>query len=360
MKVHASMAFSLTFFLRLLGSLALAAFMLLPPNAAGAKTITLKLSFFSSDRTVAYQTAVKPFVDAINRDGEGSLHIDVYFSGSLGGDQKTLPQLVLDGTADIGFIVPGQNPGRFRDTAAIEIPGLFRNAREASLVYTRLIAADALPGYSDFFVIDGTAPETINSRKPLTSLGGLRGLKIRVNNLMEAAGLANLSALPVVVPFNETSPAISGKLIDAATVPAAQLFDVGIGRLTTYHYLLPTSTAPLALVMSRKMFDRLSPNAKALIRKYSGEWAADQYSAAYDDLNREALTKIKADARRTVVEPTDADLKAADDAFKSVADDWAAESAENRKLMSMVEVQLAFVRHPEQAPRAEAPKDDKR
>jgi hypothetical protein len=30
------------------------------------------LSFFSSDRTIAYAAAVKPFVDAVNGDGEAS------------------------------------------------------------------------------------------------------------------------------------------------------------------------------------------------------------------------------------------------------------------------------------------------
>ena len=97
-------------------------------RSAVADPITLKLSFFTSDQSVAYQAAVKPFVDAINHDGNSLLHIDVYLSGALGKMQNELPQLVLEGKADIAFIVPGQNPERFRDTAAIEMPGLFRDA----------------------------------------------------------------------------------------------------------------------------------------------------------------------------------------------------------------------------------------
>ena len=44
---------------------------LLLPLAATAEPVTLKLSFFTSDRSFAYQAAVKPFVDAINADGKG-------------------------------------------------------------------------------------------------------------------------------------------------------------------------------------------------------------------------------------------------------------------------------------------------
>jgi TRAP-type C4-dicarboxylate transport system substrate-binding protein len=339
-----------------------AAALLLPTTIAFADPITLKLSFFTSDQSVAYQAAVKPFADAVNQEGNGLLHIDVYLSGTLGKVQSELPQLVLDGKADIAFIVPGQNPARFRDTAAIEMPGLFHDAREASLVYTRLIADHALPGYDEFYVIGayGTAPETINSRKKLTSIADLKGQKVRVNNLMEAAGLAKLGALPAVLAFNETSPAISAGLIDGATVPVAQLFDVGIGRFTTFHYLLPTSTAPLALVMSRQAFDRLPENAKALIRKYSGEWAAIQFSNAYEKFSTQTLDKLKADSRRSVVVPSVADLKAADGDFKAIRDGWAAENEKNQKLMSLLQVELATVRHPEKAPRAESSRDNEK
>jgi TRAP-type C4-dicarboxylate transport system substrate-binding protein len=330
------------------------------PTAGIADPITLKLSFFTSDQSVAYQAAVKPFVDAINQDGNGLLHIEVYLSGALGRVQNELPQLVLDGKADIAFIVPGQNPERFRDTAAIEMPGLFRDAREASLVYTRLIAGHALPGYDDFFVIGvyGTAPEIINSRKNLAALADLKGQKIRVNNLMEAAGLAKLGALPVVLAFNATSPAISGGQIDGATAPPAQLFDVGIGRLTTFHYLLPTSTAPLALVMNQKVFDELPENAKALIRRYSGEWAANQFSRVYEKFNEQGVDQLKADSRRSVVVPSAVDLKTASDDFKSVLDGWTAEGQQNRILASLVQAVLGSLRDPKKAPRTETNRDD--
>ena len=333
---------------------------LLLPTAAIADPIALKLSFFTSDQSVAYQAAVKPFVDAVNHDGNNLLHIDVYLSGSLDGVQNELPQLVLDGKADIAFIVPEQNPERFRNTAAIEMPGLFRDAREASLVYTRLIAGHALPGYDDFFVVGayGTAPEIINSRKNLTTLVDLKGQKIRVNNLTEAAALAKLGALPVVLAFNATSPAISGGLIDGATAPPAQLFDVGIGRLTTFHYLLPTSTAPLALVMNRKVFDGLPENGKALIRKYSGEWTANQFSEVYAKFNEQGLEQLKTDSRRSVVVASAVDLKTANDAFKSVNDGWAAEDQQNLVLASLVQAELGRLRDREKAARTETKRDD--
>jgi len=329
------------------------------PLIANADPITLKLSFFTSDRSVAYLTAVKPFVDAINEDAGGLLTIKVYLSGALGKVQSELPRQVLDGTADIAFIVPGQNPERFPDNV-VELPGLFRDAREASLTYTRLVAANALAGYQDFFVIGAytTAPETINSRKPTRSLVDLKDQKIRTNNPTEAIALAKLGALPVVLAFNETTPALSSGALDGATVPLAQLFDVGIGRLTNNHYLLGTSVAPLALVMNRKVFDRLPETAKALIRKYSGEWSATRFSEAYETIGKKVIDELKADPRRAIVVPSPQDQATANLAFKSIIQEWARASVHNRELLNLTEANLANVRAAEiDKARAEAPKD---
>jgi TRAP-type C4-dicarboxylate transport system substrate-binding protein len=315
------------------------------PTQLRSEPVRLTLSFFTSDRSVAYQTAIKPFVDAVNHDGKGVVEIEVYLSGSLGRVQRELPQLVLDGGADMAFIVPGQNPERFPDNVVIELPGLFADVRQATLTYTRMIAAGTLAGYKDFFVVGAfaTEPESINSRKTLATLADLRGQKIRTNNLTESAGLAKLGALPVVLAFNETTPAISSGMIDGATVPPGQLFDVGIGRLVSNHYLLPTSVAPLALVMNRGVFDRLPDAAQRIIRKYSGEWAAAQFIDAYARINREALAQLKSDPRRQVVTPSRADADAARRVFKSIAQEWVGGDGLRQDLLRRVDKELAVL-----------------
>lgn len=316
------------------------------PALAGAEPIKLRLSFFTSDRTVAYITAVQPFVEAIQRDGKGLIDLEVFFSGTLGKVQKDLPDMVLNGGAEIAFIVPGQNAQRFSDNAVIELPGLFCDAREATLVYTRLVAAGQLRGYEEFVVIGayGTSPETIHSRKPLATLADVGGQRIRANNPTQSTALAKLGAVPVVLAFNQTSTAISSGALDGAAVPVGQLFDVGIGRLVTNHYMLATSAAPLTLMMARKRFERLPEPVRALIDKYSGEWAAARYVEAFERIERDAIAQLNVDARRSIVTPSPGDLKVADRAFASVRNEWAGGSNRNRELLELVAAELAKIR----------------
>jgi TRAP-type C4-dicarboxylate transport system substrate-binding protein len=315
-------------------------------TASAAEPITLKLSFFSSNRSPAYLSLVKPFVDAINGEGEQLLKLDVYFSGALDPALPRQPQLVRDGGADIAFIVPGYTPNLFPDSAVVELPGLFRDTREATLVYTRLVAAHALRGYDDYVVIGAVAtrPETIHSRKPTTSLLDIKGQKMRVNNGTSAAAMAALGALPTILPLNETSEAISAGKVDGAVVQSAQLFDVGIGRLATNHYLLGVGAAPLALVMNRKVFDNLPEPAKTLIRKYSGEWVAARYIETSDEISNQVIAQLKADPRRIVTVPTPADLAAAQTKFDAVTEEWAAASARNRDLLKLARSEIGKIR----------------
>jgi len=318
---------------------------LLPPLTAAAEPATLKLSFPSSDRSLGYLTLVEPFVDAINDDRRGLLKIVVYFSGSLGtpADQ---PQLVADGKADIALVLPGFDSKRFPDEAAIELPGLFRDAREASLVHTRLAAEDALRGFRDFFVIGAVAtqPESIDSRKRIASLADLKGQTLRVNNPIDVVAMGKLGAAAKVMSLVHTANAINSGAVDGAVLELAQLFDFGVGRMVSHHYLLPVGSAPLALVMNRKVFDNLPEAAKTLIRDHSGVWLAERYAKTSGAISQRVLKQLRADPRRTVTVPTPADLATAQRAFKAVADDWAAKSSRNEGLLALVKSEIAKLR----------------
>ncbi len=319
---------------------------LLLSSAAVADPIELKLAFFGSEATNTYHSGVKPFVDGVNAEGKGLVTIKVYADGGLGRVLAEQPRMVLDGTTDIAWIIPGQTPYRFPDNELIEQPGMFRSTREGTLVYTRLIAAKALRGYDDFFVIGAftTAPSFIHSRKPVGSLAALKGQKIRANNATEAEVLERLGAWPTVMEPPKLANAIRSGAIDGVAMNPTGPFDYGVSQIATNHYLLRSGATPLTLVMNRKKFDGLPEAVRMLIRKYSGEGAAAAWIEFYGRAESERLDKTKADPARTVVEPSPADLATAQRVYRSMIDAWAAKSPHNRDLLKMVEAELATIR----------------
>jgi TRAP-type C4-dicarboxylate transport system substrate-binding protein len=316
------------------------------PGVVNADPITLKLAFFSSDRSTTYLAAVKPFVDAVNTDGKGLIDIVLYSGGVLGRDIARQPQVVLDGDADIAFVVPGYSPERFSDNSVIELPGLFRNTREGTEVYRRLIAENALKGYEDFVVIGAyvTEPATIHSRTAINSIEDLKGKRLRVNNPGEAVTLEKLGALPVQMEITRIASAISSGTIDGVAVSRTPLNDYGIKRVVTNHYFLSTSGSPLALVMSRKRFEALPQPAKDIIRKYSGEWAAARFIESYVRSDELTLEQLKLDPKRNLVFPSSSDLNLAQSVFRSVIADRLERNPRLQELLQKAETELTKLR----------------
>jgi len=330
---------------RTIARLIAAAFALLPLGA-DAEPAMLKLAFFTSDRSVSYRATVQPFIEAVNAEGKGVVQIVLYSGGVLGRDISKQPDVVRDGPADIALIVPGYTPDLFPDTSVVELPGLFRNTREGTLVYTRLIAANVLKGYDDFVVLGAyvTEPETIHSRTPIASIDDLKGKRIRVNNAREAAALQAMGAVPVPLPVTEIANAISGGSLDGALVSKTPLSDYGIKRVVTHHYLLETSGAPLALVMNRKAFEALPEPARAILRKYSGEWVAKRFIDTYDRSDADVLGLLKVDPKRNIVVPSPADLDSAQYAFSAVISDWIEKDTAHWGLLRLAEDHLYRLR----------------
>ena len=124
--------------------------------------------------------------------------------------------------------------------------------------------------------------------------------------------------------------------------------EFGFERLANYHYLLSLGDAPLSLVMNREKLASLPPPAQEVIRKYSGEWLSERGAACFGAKDREFAAKLKADPRRTVVEPSPADLASAHEVFASAVDAWATESPHHRELLALVRAELRKLRSPKE------------
>lgn len=318
---------------------------LMASSAARAEPIKLKLAYMLSDRTSLFVNMIKPFVDAVNVEARDQLEIEVHSSGVLGKVPSQQAQLVLDGVADIAFVIPGTS-ARFSDNGIIELPGLYSNLREASMVFTRLVAANALRGYEDFYAVGAfaTEPESIHARKAVASLDDLKGMRIRSSSPIEAAALTRLGIEPVIMPATASADAISSGKIDGAAVAPALLQEFGIGRVTSYHYMLRTSVGPLVLLMNRKKFESLPESAQSIIRRYSGEWAVTRFADGYDVLNMQAVDRWKGDSRRKVITPTPSELDRASASFQTVIGDWAAKDSHHRKLLRLAEMEIVRYR----------------
>ena len=92
----------------------------------------LKWSVFTPDSEVTFRTVMKPFAAAVERETNGAVVFDLFPNGALGRGPAQQAQMVVNGVADVAWVIPSYSPGRFPDTEVIELPGVFANLSESS------------------------------------------------------------------------------------------------------------------------------------------------------------------------------------------------------------------------------------
>lgn len=316
------------------------------PSLAQSAPIKLKFSIFSPDKEVTYLTVFKPFAEAVSKESNGAVEIELFPNGALGRSPLQQAQMVLDGVADMAWIIASYTPGRFQDNEVFELPGLFRDLKEATLVFTRLVNGGKIKGYEEFFPIAllCTAPYSLHARTPINSIADIKGKKIRSSGALEGETIKALGAVPIGMPVTEVPEAISRGTIDGTTSHPAPLVDFGISRVTSAHYFTRLGVVPLTVLMNRKKFDSLPKAAQDAIRKYSGDWTAARFNEGVGAYNDTIVKQLQADPKRKVVMPPQADLDAMQPVFKSVIDAWVAKAPRHKELLALVEAELANVR----------------
>jgi TRAP-type C4-dicarboxylate transport system substrate-binding protein len=308
------------------------------PFSASCEPVKLKLAFFGTDTEMTYVSVIKPFAEMVNKEGKGIVEIDLFPNGALGRSVPQQSQMVLDGVADIAFIIPGTSPGRFSDTSVVELPGILNTFHACSLGLTRLVATGKLNDFKDYFVIGAASadPNSFQSHLKLTSFADIKGKKFRVSGQVLAEATKQLGGVPVLIPINEAAEAIGRGTVDGAVTPYGSGSDWGIFRVTSYHYQLAVGCSDNLLLMNKKVFDALPKAGQDIIRKYSGEWYVSTYEKGYGEYLSGLINGYKADPKRTVTTPTAAEVKMAKDAFQPVVDAWGAKSPHNAELLKEI------------------------
>jgi TRAP-type C4-dicarboxylate transport system substrate-binding protein len=306
----------------------------------------LKWAVFTPDSEVTFRTVMKPFAETVARETDNAVVFDLFPNGALGRNPGQQPQMIIDGVADVAWVVPSYSPGRFPDTEVLELPGIFRDLRESSLVATRLNQHKALHDYGDFYVIGmwGTAPYSIHTNFPVNSIADLKGKTIRASSKNESAALRAFGAVPIGMPVTEIPEAISRGTISGTTSHLAPFFDFGLDRVTNNHFFIGLGVVPLAILLNRKKFEALPDAARTVIERNAGDALTKTWIESITSYNAANLKKLESNPKNKVVFPSQAELDTAQKLLAPVRDEWVAASERHKELKAALDTELAAVR----------------
>jgi len=234
---------------------------------------------------------------------------------------------VSDRIADVGYINPGYQPGRFPIIGAGELPFLIANAKGGSQALDDWYRKHADKEMKDVkfclaFVHD---PGTFHSKaKKIMVPGDIKGMKIRPAHATIATWVTQLGGTNVNASAPEVRDVIEKGVAEAVTFPWGSVPLFGIDKVTKYHMEVPLYATTFAFVFNKAVYGQMSAAQKKVIDDHcTNEWAG-KVAGPWADFEHEGVKKLKADSAHEVYTISDAQLaewkKAAEPLEKTWAD----------------------------------------
>lgn len=271
-------------------------------SAADAQ-IVLKLSEIHPQ---GYPTelADEEFARLVNVYTNGQIKIDVFPGGQISGDEKVVIEQVKIGAIPIARVSSGALGSFNAQLNVFALPFLFDSKDHMwaflnSAAGQKMLADLAPSGFIGLCWYDGGA-RSFYANYPLNRIEDLRGKKFRVLpnpllvKMVEAMGA---SAVPMAA--GQVFSAIQTGVIDGAENNAPSLISFNHYQVAKYYMLDEHLRLPEVLFMSKIVWERLSKDHQAALRKAASETITFQRKK-WDAYEIEALNKIIAEGEIVV------------------------------------------------------------
>jgi TRAP-type C4-dicarboxylate transport system substrate-binding protein len=295
-------------------------------GTAGAAEVELRFSHWLPAQHPLQPTGFEPWAKSIADASDGRIQITIFPAQQLGAAPDHY-DMARDGIADITFVNPGYQAGRFPIIAHGEIPFQITNAKGGSKAldaWYRPYAAKEMGGVK-FCMAFVHSPGTFHSKEKLARPEDVRGKNIRPAQATIARFVNMLGGASVQVPAPEAREALAKGAADAITFPWNSLYLFGIDSITKYHLDMPLYVTTFVLVMNKARYEGMSEADRKVIDDHcTSDWA-EKMASGWADWEDAGRTKMMADPSHKIYEPTPADVEAWRSAAAPLLDAWKAD-----------------------------------
>ena len=262
---------------------------LLPMASSFAQDIkerTLKFAFQNQAEHPQGQGA-KKFADLVAAKSGGKMTVKLFGGGTLGGDLQTVSAL-QGGTIEVTVLNAGLLSGIVKDFEVVDFPFLFASGAEADKVMDGPFGRKLLDKLADKNIVglaywDLGFRNVTNSKRPITKLEDLSGLKLRVvQSPVYLDVFKELGANAVPLPFPELYTALEQKAVDGQENPATVIASAKLFEVQKYLSLTRHIYNPQALIISKKFWDQLSATEKKVVTDAASEATVFQRQLSRD------------------------------------------------------------------------------
>jgi TRAP-type C4-dicarboxylate transport system substrate-binding protein len=316
------------------------------PAYAAEQTFNLKISHWVP-ASHPLQKALEDWGASVEKASGGTIKSTVFPAQQLG---KAFDHydMARDGIADVTYVNPGYQPGRFPIIGAGELPFLMSDAKGGSEgldAWYRKYAPTEMRDVK-FCLAFIHSPSAFHSRtKKIVVPDDVKGMKVRPADATIANFVTQLGGTNVQSSAPEARDIIERGVADAVTFPWGSLVLFGIDKVTKYQMDAPLYVTTFVLVMNKDTYDQMSDRQKRAIDDNCNTEAAGRVGEPWGKFEDAGIDKIKAEPGQEVYKLTPEQTaqwkKAAEPLFKAWADNVKQKGIDPDQAMSELKASLA-------------------
>jgi len=247
---------------------------------------TIKIGWVTPDSPRdPYATGAHTFKNAVERQSKGRITVELFPNRQLG-DEKPMIEGLRFGTIDAAVItnaVVAQIEPAFQVN---DLPFLFSNEAQAHRVLDGKVGQTLArklesKGIMALGFMEGGFRQMINNVRPVNRPDDVKGVKYRVmQNPVYIGMFSSLGGSAVPMAWGETFTAVQQGTIDGLEIPIAVIDSSKYNEVTKYLSLTNHTYSMIALLMSKKSFDKLPADLKLVVREAGKTALGAQRTAA--------------------------------------------------------------------------------
>ncbi|MAZ17215.1 TRAP transporter substrate-binding protein [Oricola sp.] len=297
--------------------------LVLGTTAAQAQDVTLRLSHWLPPQHAVPQTGMKEWMESITEDSGGSIKFEVFPAQQLGAAPDHY-DMTRDGIADIGYVNPGYNAGRFPVFELVGVPFLGKDGANAAKAIHEWYLDYAAKEMSDvyFCLVNPHNPGRFHANTEIKVPADVKGLSVRPAHSTMARFVNSLGGSSVQVPAPEAREALARGSADAVTFPYEAMKIFNIAEETKFHNDMPLYLSAQVMLLNKASYDGLSDEQRTIIDNHcTPEWSK-RFSAGWADYDNGVREEIMNNPEHTVYTPTAEEVQLWRDAAVPTLEAW--------------------------------------
>jgi TRAP-type C4-dicarboxylate transport system substrate-binding protein len=261
--------------------------MAVPATSSAQKAIALNYScFFPAPH--ANSVLADQWCKEVEKRSGGKVKITFFPGGTLTPAAQTYDN-VVKGIADIGFSVFAYTRGKFPLLEVIDLPLGYKSGSQATGLVNAFYAKFKPKELNEvkILILSAHGPGLLHTKKPVSKLEDLKGMKIRATGLA-AKVVSSLGGAPVGATMPETYDALRTGVVEGSMAPFEALKGWKWGEVisnTTLDYSVAYTSA-MFVVMNKAKWNALPPDVQKVFDDVSKEFTAKQ-GKVWDDIDKE-------------------------------------------------------------------------